>query len=293
MNKCEKCDKVFKKNCQLQYHLNRKFPCITIEGIINNYISKIKNIDDNIENITKKSLETNKECNFCNKTFSSKHNLIRHIEKSCLSKKDMINKRDKINNDKEKIIKDKIAEQLTEQLTNKINELQKSIDNIKNKEIITTQNITNNIQNNLIVNINSFGEETLDHITLQDYKKYFNSFFKGFVSFIEKVHFDENTPENHNLCITNMKSKYIRVYENNDWILKEKNDIIDDLVTNKFNLLTNKYEELEEAKQLNNNTIHNFEEFQQNYENKEAQKNTKKDITLMVFNNKEKVNIKK
>ena len=289
MNKCEKCDKEFKKNCQLQNHLNRKFPCITIEGIINKYLNKIKKIDNDIEEITKISIETNKECNFCNKTFSSKHNLIRHIEKSCLSKKEMINKRDKLNNDKDKLIN----ENITEKLTNKINELQNSIDDLKNKDIITTQNITNNIQNNLIVNINSFGKETLNHITLQDYKKYFNSFFKGFLNFIEKVHFDENAPENHNLCITNIKSKYIHVYENNDWILKEKNDIIDDLVTNKFNLLTNKYEELEEAKQLNNKTINNFEEFQQNYENKDAQKNTKKDVSLMVYNNKEKVNIKK
>ncbi len=66
------------------------------------------------------------------------------------------------------------------------------------------------------------------------------------------------------------------VYENNDWVLKEKNEIIDNLVTNKFNLLTNKYDELEEAGQLNNKTIDNFEEFKYNYKDDEAQQNTKK-----------------
>jgi hypothetical protein len=73
-----------------------------------------------------------------------------------------------------------------------------------------------------------------------------------------------------------MKSKNMYVYENNDWVLKEKNEIIDNLVTNKFNLLTNKYDELEEAGQLNNKTIDNFEEFKYNYKDDEAQQNTKK-----------------
>jgi hypothetical protein len=204
----------------------------------------------------------------------------------------MINERDKLNNDKEKIMKEKIAEQLTEQLTNKINELQKSIDNLKNKEIITTHNITNNIQNNLIVNINSFGKETLDHITLQDYKKYFNSFFKGFISFIEKVHFDDNVPENHNICITNLKSKDIKVYEGDKWVAKPKTDIIDKFLRKKLNTLIDKCEELEDTEQISDKVVDKFSEFQINYMDDSAKKNTKNDVILMMYNNKDKIKVK-
>lgn len=65
-------------------------------------------------------------------------------------------------------------------------------------------------------------------------------------AFIEKIHFGENAPENHNIC----------VYEDNKWITI-KNDIIDDLITKKYNL--SKCIELEELKQINNKIVKNFE----------------------------------
>ena len=73
---------------------------------------------------------------------------------------------------------------------------------IQNQSIKNQSNnitINNTINNNLTVNINSFGKEDLSHITLEDYKKYLNGFFKGFIEFIEKVHFDKNSPKNRNL----------------------------------------------------------------------------------------------
>jgi hypothetical protein len=293
MNKCEKCEKIFKRKSQLQCHINRKFPCVKTEDIINRYQEEINKIDKTIDDLTTLSITSVTICKFCIKTYSKKSNLDRHLL--------FCNKKQQLIKNKENLI-DKIKVYELETKTNKINELQGALKKLKNKNTIpiqnvtnniTNNNVTNNIQNNIIININSFGNETIDHITLQDYKKYLNGFFKGFLNYIEKVHFDDNVPENHNICIPNIKSKNMYVYENNDWILKEKNEIIDNLVTNKFNLLTNKYDELEEAGQINSKTIDNFEEFKYNYKDEEAQKNTKKDVSLLVYNNKEKVNIKK
>ena len=87
------------------------------------------------------------------------------------------------------------------------------------------------------VNINSFGNESLSHITKNDYKKFLSGLFPGFIKFIEKIHFDENAPENHNICITNLKSKYMCVYDGDDWITKDKNETIDRFIAKKYNLL--------------------------------------------------------
>ncbi len=109
------------------------------------------------------------------------------------------------------------------------------------KKKSTSINITNNnkiTNNNLMVNINSFGNnESLSHIRVNDYKR--------FIKFIEKVHFDENAPENHNICITNMNSKYLFTFDKGNWLSRDKNYTIDSFIAKKYNILVNKFDELE------------------------------------------------
>ena len=57
----------------------------------------------------------------------------------------------------------------------------------------------------------------------------------------------------------------------------------------KYNLLGEKCEQLQEDKKLNKKIIDNFEEFCHNYTDKEAQKTTKKNTILMIYNNKDKL----
>ena len=132
----------------------------------------------------------------------------------------------------------------------------------------------------------------MSHITLQDYKQYLNTYFKGFINFIEKVHFDDNVPENHNICITNLKSKDIKVYDNGKWVAKPKTDIIDKFLRKKLNILIDKCEELEETEQITEKVIDKFSEFQINYTDDKAKKITKDDVILMMYNNKDKVKVK-
>jgi hypothetical protein len=115
-------------------------------------------------------------------------------------------------------------------------------------------------------------------------------YFKGFLNFIEKVHFDENMPENHNICLSNIKSKYIYIYDENKWITKDKKVVIDKFITNKYNLLADKCEEFEEKNQIDDKTLTKFTEFAKNYKDEDAQKNTKNNIEMLLYNNKEKPN---
>jgi hypothetical protein len=309
MVNCEKCDKYFPKNYLLQRHLNRKFPCVTNIDLITKFQREIDNINNSINELTRQSLESKTKCKFCNKIFANKNNIERHILNSCNTRKYMLddinNYNDKINILREEIIELE-AKEKTENLEQKIKILENTVKNLVNKNNTSntsnTSNTTNNINNttninnptinnnnNLTININSFGKESLDHITDDDYKKYFNSFFKGFLNFIEKIHFDENAPENHNLCLTNIRSKYINVCENNNWVLKEKDEIVEKLINKKYDLLNDKFEEFEGAKKLSDKVSDNFKEFQENYTDVEAQKTTKENVKLMLYNKRDRV----
>ena len=75
---------------------------------------------------------------------------------------------------------------------------------------------------------------------------------------IKKIHFDPQRPENHNVykhsfsycglmppcaCISNIKNKYVMIYDGIKWILHNQDETIEDLIdTNEF-VLEQKLEE--------------------------------------------------
>ena len=278
MSTCDKCGKYFKKKYLLNRHLKKKFPCDKTENInIENY-RKINDIDKEINNKTEMSINTKRECLFCNKILINKGNLIRHINESCKIKKKLIKEKEKIIEDKNKLIEEQKNNSKYENLKYMKEEIKllKEQNKLlkKNKNNITINNINNNTQNNLVM-INPFGKEDQSHLNVEDYKKFLNGFFSGFFKYIEKVHFDENAPQNHNICISNLRSKYLTIHDGDKWVTKMKDDVLDRFINKKHNQLSDKCEYLEETKQIDKKIIENFEEFCENFNNKEAKKTTK------------------
>ena len=307
MYKCEKCGKEFEFNSLLIRHTSKKISCDTLINIIKTHDDKIIDIDKKIEDIdneieqkAEQSIEEKTKCLFCDKLFLNKANTLRHINSYCIAKKELYNTKNKLIdekniliNEKEKNIENKKNRDRDEEIKILRDQVSKLIKKQTMQNINITKNITNNItNNNLMINLNSFGKEDLSHISLNDYKKYLGGFFPGFIKFIEKVHFDDNAPENHNINITNLKSKYLHIYENNQWTTKEKVDVLDKFINKKYNMLVDKCEELEEKNEIDEKIIDDFMQFTQNYKNEEAQKNTQKKILLMMYNNKDKIDMK-
>jgi hypothetical protein len=219
MYKCEKCEKVFKFNSLFIKHQNKKRTCMNNDD----YLNKINDINIMIENKMKESLESNITCLFCNKDFLNKGNLSKHLRNNCSNIRELHDKKNKL------IENEKFLKQENE-LKKMRNDIAKLLKN-QMKNINITNNVTNinNINNNnkLVININSLGKEDLSHITVEDYKRYLTGFFPGFIKFIEKIHFDENMPSNHNICITNLKSNNLFVYNDNEWLTKNKREELD------------------------------------------------------------------
>jgi uncharacterized C2H2 Zn-finger protein len=321
--KCDKCLQEFKFNSQYIRHINKKISCInnqsfekiinTISININNYETNILKLDDkinNIENTIKikisKSIENEKKCIFCEHKFKNKGNILRHINTTCIilktlymNKNKIILEKTKLIDEKNKLIEDKnklIEDKKQQDRDNEIKILRKQIEkllqrksHVINQTINQTINPTiNNTRNSMIV-INAFGKEDLSHLKIQDYIKYLNNFFPGFVGYIEKVHFDDDAPQNHNIYISNLRSKYISIHDGEKWITKDKNDIIDNLILKKHNQLSSICEELEEKNQISKKIVKNFEEFCESFKNKDAQKTIKNNILTMLYDNNNKI----
>ncbi len=321
MYKCDKCSQEFKYNSHYMRHINKKFACNSGNFFdkklndINNELSELDkniikidqdiiNIDNNIKIKTYKSLENENKCLFCNNTFKTKGNTSRHIEYSCIIKKNILlkktnlidekkqidNKKKELNEQKNNIINEKHKLDKDKERDNEIKQLRKDIAKLLKKQAPIINQTINNTQNNLVV-INPFGKEDLSHITIQDYKNYLNGFFPGFIKYVEKVHFDENAPQNHNIYVSNLNSKYLSVHNGDRWETKVKTDVIDNLLIKKHNQLADKCEHLEETKQIEQNIIDNFEEFCGSFKDKEAQKTVKTDIMTMLYDNNNKINM--
>ena len=218
-------------------------------------------------------------CQFCEKTFTRKTGLTKHL-KCC--KKKMANE-----NEKDKKIKflEKKQEELQDKVEDLLIELSKNgstINNITNN----TNNTTNN-QNKIInININNYGNENIDYLN----KDYLNNLLQGAFTaipkLIENIHFNPSHPENHNIKITNKKEPYIKVRKNDKWELQDKKEILETLVDDKYYILVDHYADVEKTDNIPEKTRTVMEQFHDSYmDNKEIQKDLQKKSEMVILNN--------
>ena len=214
-------------------------------------------------------------CSICKKNFSHSSSLYRHRAKC---KK--VNEIPKVDLETE-----------IQELRKKIEDLEKSKNsnntNIK-KQIIKKQNQNNttNNQTNNTININCFGNENMDYITDKVILHCMNKIYGSIPLLIEKIHFDPEHPENHNIQIPNKKLPHAKIMNNKrEWQIVQKKEAIDTMIDNGYNLLDEKFQE--KSHELANNRQKHFRDFQAKYEDgdKETIKDIKDKVELLVINN--------
>jgi ElaB/YqjD/DUF883 family membrane-anchored ribosome-binding protein len=249
---------------------------------IANYERHLKTIKHKkmVENITTLSIRNPHpefSCKYCGQVYKHKSSIYKHIKYNCTQNKDEDLK--------------ELVRLLNLQLDQKEQEMEmqrkqiecqtKQIDKLMNKlEIHGSFNTTNNIQNN--IQLLAYKDTDLSHLTEKDYMFCIKKVNFCVKNLIEKIHFNPDKPENMNIYISNLKDKYLMMYENGNWNIKHKSEL-DSLYQEKEMLLEewineeqDKYPELKEK----------FIKYLNNKENDETLNMIKEEIKIMMYNNK-------
>ena len=196
-------------------------------------------------------LVQNLTCEFCGKKFKRSDSLFRHTQKYC-----------KMNKMKQK--EKMLIQQLEKNEKEHKEEKQKLYDYI-DKLIDKTGNTYNIEQQNNQINLNNFGHEDISHLTDKFMSKIISIPYVGVQKLIEKVHFNNKKPENKNIALTNKKEKMIKIYKNNKWKYKNREEIMDEIINTNYTRMDDFYMEKGKEK-LNVSHNNKYLEFQEKFE---------------------------
>ena len=220
-------------------------------------------------------------CDYCGKEFKHRQSKFTH-QKKCDGK----DKNTMFMYLKEQLEESKVRENLLkEEWKLEKNQMKLEMETLLEK---VGNNITNNTINIKEQNIilNNFGNENIDYF----HQKYFNYLlktpFSSVPKFLKDLHFNPNHPENHNVKITNKKLPYASVWEGNKWNIRDKKQVIENMVVKGFSIIDGQHEiisNLEPDKQKRYGDFHDkFES-----DDKELYKNLTKETEMVLINNKD------
>ena len=214
------------------------------------------------------------QCDFCNLIFSTKGHLSRHQKNSCVFLKQ---------NDETLVLKNELNKQkkMNIKLENEKKMLYKQIEQLLEKVGNTTINQTQNII------LNNYGNEDLSHITDNLKNELLTVPYCSIPKLIEHVHFNDNKPENKNISLTNIRDNKIKIFSGDKWVYKNKDETINDLVDEKYNIIDTHFENKLDEDEVKIKTKHNYEKFRTFYDEKDKQlhETLKKQCELVLLNN--------
>jgi hypothetical protein len=302
---CIRCGYTTKDKTKMKTHFNRKTVCkpllndINIDvykkDILNGKIINLKVVTQNDSKKTQKDskrtqrdskmtqndskkLKNNSKivniCKYCEKSFSRKNNLNRHY-KTC---------KEKIRDDKCKKNMMELVDKLNDQLYEQREQIKEQNNQIKEliKKVGITQNIQN-IQNN--IKILAYKNTDTSHLTDKDYIYCLNRSNMCIPHLIKKIHFNSQKPENHNVYISNIKNKYIMVYDGNKWNLHNQDETIEELIDINEFVLEQKLEEWVENGKDYPEIMRKFKRYLEKKEKDDVLNKIKNEIQLVLYNN--------
>lgn len=198
------------------------------------------------------------KCEFCNKLYKTRENLVQHL-KICKVKKSNVEL-------ELELVKKELADL-------KRNQASVNITNI-------TNNITNN--NNYTIQLKPYNSPVLpddmDDIYEEAWLKQ-----KSIAAYVERVHFNTDLPENHNMCITNLRTKLAaKVFNGTDWETKDQDKMLDELISN-TNIMLERWIRLNRKKRQQFET--DFLNYLESAGKKKFDEETKTELKLLLYDN--------
>jgi hypothetical protein len=198
------------------------------------------------------------KCNYCKKKFSRKDSLNRHFSTCKVKNK-------KINNKKTKNI---------------------MVNGNDNISIPGNNNIALN-KSTIHVNLIVFAKDGIKNISPKDLAKIIGSKNNVIESIISNVNLNPDKPQHHNIYYGDTKSSYGEVYENNTWIRKKIDEILETLIEAKIGDLNEILNDMSDF--LNQKAIKKIKETIENmdYTRPGARKKLKAYLKPIIYNHKD------
>lgn len=224
-------------------------------------------------------------CQYCHKGFKYSQGLSKHIKYSCTKSKDEdLQELVRLLNLKQK----KELDNMKGEIQSQENLFQKQISKLSKKLKINVHNIENmnNHTFNKHIHLLNYDNTCYKFLSEFDYVRCIKDCNYCVKSLIEKVHFNDEHPENMNIYISSIKSNYIMVFKNHQWNVVDRKKHINDMYEdNEVQLESWFYE----YKDKYPNIIESFKRYLNNREENEVIHRVKKDILMMLYNERNKV----
>jgi hypothetical protein len=226
--KCDICLKEFNKKSTYDYHISRLIPCIKLNDI---------------------------QCAYCNKSYSNKSNLNKHL-KNCKEKTIELDNKNEIEELKKLLFEQqkKFEEQQkdNQELKKKVEELTHVSENnnitVNNEN---SHNTTNNITTtNNIINIYSSGKEDLSLLAKEDILTICTSGTYYPIVAAQILHCNEKYPEFQNVIISNLRATTGQVKINDKWVTRSQDDILNTMMREDKKHISTLIKDLEVEKKL-------------------------------------------
>ena len=111
-----------------------------------------------------------------------------------------------------------------------------NIDNQNNIETQNNINTLNNTQNNTII-VNNYGNERMDYLDYDKMLEIFKSAYNIPSILTKHIHFNKDFPENNNITCSNDDKNYSLVKMNDEYIFKNLNNLVYELIKDKTKLM--------------------------------------------------------
>jgi hypothetical protein len=309
--KCEKCETIFDSKYILETHLNRKTSCIVFYIKISDdkYACKFCNKEYTRSNSIKTHIETcfeklkydkEKEIEYLkiahNIELETKNKEICELKNLNEDYKNIINQH-KTENQKLKIELKKSQDLIHKLSSKKSKKKTANSTNINNTTNTNSNNTTNNITNSNnnsnittnLINIVNFGDESISKLTIKDKKEILENCLFSIVKCVEKVHFNDAIPEQQNSYITGLKSEFGYKFIDGKFIATDIDDLIDTIIENRKEDVRDILENRKDMK-ISKLTIDKIEDLLDKLDSNEGDlEYIRKEIRLLLFNNKDKV----
>ena len=215
-------------------------------------------------------------CKYCEQTFKFKQSMYRHIKYSCTKSKD---------EDLKELVRlmnlqleseRKEREEERKEVQKQLQTQAKQIERLMGKLEIHGSFNNNTINNYTLL---AYRDTDITHLTQEDYRGCYKQVNHCVKHLIEKVHFNPSKPENMNIYISNMKDKYLMVYDGNNWNLANKTQELDRLYEEKEMML-------EDWLDSNPDPIlkEKFVKYLNNKESDECINHIKEEVKLLLYN---------